>query len=289
MRSSDYGPVPISRVKEESDQIYEALAKGRRVLISRRGAIDSVIDPVSDVPDLLTLSYMVPSMGPVLEQCSATDVGQGNLSERVRYAVDEHPVYFTKDRNLYGILRGIDRDELEAEFPSEEAAEAEAQFVADYLSSDEAQKANPAEVREAVRQARQSFHYFRKPSAASVGALRTAADGYIQTGDSDLAIRGCASALLRIHAQAGPRHHITLLARQNLATTMAMHYGPNPILAEIVENVSVALAVAGDAHADEVRANARALASHTTTSQWADADDDVMAIPVLHFESEVTA
>jgi antitoxin (DNA-binding transcriptional repressor) of toxin-antitoxin stability system len=50
MNSNDYGPVPLSRIKAESDEILAALAAGRRVLISKQGHVVAAMTPPTEGP-----------------------------------------------------------------------------------------------------------------------------------------------------------------------------------------------------------------------------------------------
>ena len=61
MSSTDYGPVAqFSRVKAESGAIFDALARGRRVLIAKHDRVVAAIDPATAVPRGLLFDYVTP-------------------------------------------------------------------------------------------------------------------------------------------------------------------------------------------------------------------------------------
>lgn len=142
--SSDYGPVPVSRMKPESTRIFDALAGGRRVLISKNGQVAAVIDPPALVPRELLIDYAIPvELG--LPELTATDINQGSPSSAVTAAVEGSPYLVTRDHEVYGFLRGITDDDVIASVPtSEEDAEYERQieeFLAQHPAADAAEVA----------------------------------------------------------------------------------------------------------------------------------------------------
>ena len=83
MRPTDYGPVPVSRIKAESGAIFDALAHGRRVLIAKHDRVVAAIDPATAVPRGLLVNYVTPGH-PRLAELTATEVNQGSAVARRR-------------------------------------------------------------------------------------------------------------------------------------------------------------------------------------------------------------
>jgi antitoxin (DNA-binding transcriptional repressor) of toxin-antitoxin stability system len=116
MSPTDYGPVPVSRVKAESGAIFDALAHGRRVLIAKHDRVVAAIDPATAVPRDLLVDYATPGHTRLAE-LTATEINQGSPSRAVA-AASTTPAYVTKDNRVYGLLRQITADDLAAALPS---------------------------------------------------------------------------------------------------------------------------------------------------------------------------
>lgn len=107
MAQPDYGPVPVSRLKDESTRIFAALGDGRRVLISRRGQVVAAIEPASIDRHAAELArFALPSEGPMAE-ITASDLSQGSPSERVRAAESGTPSLLTRNNKVYGVLSSV--------------------------------------------------------------------------------------------------------------------------------------------------------------------------------------
>lgn len=109
MSISDFGPVPVSQFKSEARRIFDALAAGRRVLLSRRGHTVAVIDPASVDEDEHALAMFAVGKMNGLRELSATTISQRSPAEFVRAAEDGVSSYVTRDHKVYGVMRPLDR------------------------------------------------------------------------------------------------------------------------------------------------------------------------------------
>lgn len=101
----DYGPIPMSRLKHEANAVYQALQEGRRVLISRHGAVVAAIDPVSLDRHVRELArFALPSEGDELPHLTARELMQGSPSDFVRRAEEGSPSLVTRANKVYGVL-----------------------------------------------------------------------------------------------------------------------------------------------------------------------------------------
>lgn len=111
--AEEFGPVPVSRLKEEAGRVFEALNRNRKVLISRRGEVVAVIDP----PDVrrhareLAL-FAVPEPAAELPELSATLIAQGSPSEFVHRAERGVRSCVTRNHKVYGFLRPVAEEDL---------------------------------------------------------------------------------------------------------------------------------------------------------------------------------
>ena len=119
MRTTDYGPVPVSRIKSESAALFDALASGRRVLVSKHSRVVAAIDPPEAIPVELLVGYALPG-DRVLVELSASEINQGSPSAAVTASMQGSPSYVTKDGRVYGLLREISESELAAQLPTQE-------------------------------------------------------------------------------------------------------------------------------------------------------------------------
>lgn len=166
MTAPDYGPIPVSRLKEESGGLFTALDSGRRVLISRHGQVVATIEPASVERHAAQLaSFALSSREVPVPELSATDLGQGSPSESIRRAEEGVASLVTRNNKVYGVLTAprateslavVDEQEralarFEREHPGASAQEFAA-LVEDLSSggsgehSDEAKGAHPEEV-----------------------------------------------------------------------------------------------------------------------------------------------
>jgi hypothetical protein len=129
---ADYGPVPVSRIKAEATAIFDALARGRRVLVSKHGRVVAAIDPPRAVPPELLVDYVTPGE-PVLDELTAQVINQGSPSAAVTASVEGSPHYVTKDSRVYGLLRGITEDDLAVQLPTREQVSERGRRVQEFL------------------------------------------------------------------------------------------------------------------------------------------------------------
>lgn len=109
MATMDYGPIPVSRLKDEAPAFYEALSKGRRVLVSRHGRVVAAIEPVSVTSHSTQLAqFAAASTSAQVSDLSATNFGQGSPSEYIRMAESGTSSLVTKNGKVYGVLSSPD-------------------------------------------------------------------------------------------------------------------------------------------------------------------------------------
>lgn len=101
--ATDFGPIPASQVKSESNQIFSALEQGRRVLISRYGKVVAVIDPPLAPRDSPMLAaYAVQGFDE--PELTATEIAQGAPSEHIRRAEEGIASLVTRHNKVFGVL-----------------------------------------------------------------------------------------------------------------------------------------------------------------------------------------
>lgn len=100
----DYGPVAVSRMKDESKAIFEALEHGRRVPISRRGIVVAAIEPAEVDRFGAELAAFAVAGAATLPELSATQLSQGSPGEFVRLAESGTRSYVTRNNKVYGVL-----------------------------------------------------------------------------------------------------------------------------------------------------------------------------------------
>lgn len=119
MRNDAFGPLPVSRMKPESSLMFDALAEGRPVLISRWGQVVAVIHPSGALSDELLAGYVSGDLGE-LSELTAADINQRSPSRAVALALSGTPHYVTRDHRVYGLLRALNVGELATDLPTEE-------------------------------------------------------------------------------------------------------------------------------------------------------------------------
>lgn len=119
MRATDYGPVPVSRMKSEVAAIFEALSRGRAVLISKHGRVVATIDPPEAIPREILVDYVTPGHR-VLPELTASHINQGSPSAAVTASVEGSTYYVTKNNQVYGLLRSMSDGDLAVHLPSRE-------------------------------------------------------------------------------------------------------------------------------------------------------------------------
>lgn len=101
----EYGPIPVSRFKEEAAHVFEALEAGRRVLISRHGQVVASIEPASlDVhgPELAAFALRDNAVA----ELSASHISQRSPSEAIHRAEAGTHSLLTRSNKVYGVLTG---------------------------------------------------------------------------------------------------------------------------------------------------------------------------------------
>jgi len=133
MNEKPYGPVPLSRIKPEAKTIFEVLAAGRPVHISRYGQVVAVIDPPAAIPQELLAEYAVGDhIG--LPELTAADINQGAPAAAILASAHE-PRYVTRQRRVYGLLRRVTDADLATSEPSYEQLAERERRLAEYLES----------------------------------------------------------------------------------------------------------------------------------------------------------
>lgn len=107
MANTDYGPVPVSQLKAESGAIFDQLAAGRRVLVSKWGEIAAIIEPPTN-GDIVALAAYARHDRADLHELTASDIANGSPSESVRLAAAGTESYLTKNDQVYGFIRPAD-------------------------------------------------------------------------------------------------------------------------------------------------------------------------------------
>jgi hypothetical protein len=114
MTTSDFGPVPVSRLKGEIGNIYEALEHGRRVLVSRHGEVVAVIQPATAPHVKLCyqaeLAHFAVTGPRELSVLTATDFGQGSPSAFIRTAEIGIASLVSRENRIYGVLTSLEDD-----------------------------------------------------------------------------------------------------------------------------------------------------------------------------------
>lgn len=105
----DYGPIPVSRLKDETTAIFEALSDGQRVLVSRHGRVVAAVEPVSVASHSTQLArFAAASTSAQVRDLSATNFGQGSPSQYIRLAESGTSSLVTKNGKVYGVLSAPD-------------------------------------------------------------------------------------------------------------------------------------------------------------------------------------
>lgn len=133
--TSDYGPVPISRLKGEVAKIFEALEHGRRVLVSRHGEVVAVIQPAATSESKRRyrdeLIRFAVSGAKGLSVLTATDFGQGSPSAFIRAAQDGSASLVSRDNRVVGVLTQVTADQP-AITESADSVDARERYLAEY-------------------------------------------------------------------------------------------------------------------------------------------------------------
>lgn len=134
MNKKPYGPVPASRIKPEAKTIFEVLAAGRPVHISRYGQVVAVIDPPATIPQELLAEYAIGDhVG--LPELTATEINQGAPASAILALAAHGPRYVTRERRVRGLLRPVTESDLATSEPSDEQLAERERRLAEYLES----------------------------------------------------------------------------------------------------------------------------------------------------------
>ena len=134
MNKKPYGPVPVSRIKPEAKTIFEVLAAGRPVHISRYGQVVAVIDPPAAIPQELLADYALgDNVG--LPELTATEINQGAPTSAVLAVAAQGPRYVTRERRVRGLLRRVTESDLATSEPSYEQLAERERRLAEYLET----------------------------------------------------------------------------------------------------------------------------------------------------------
>lgn len=104
--STDYGPVPISQFKAESGRIFDALARGKRVLISRYGRVVAAISPASAPEHASLLANFAVDYSDSVRELNASNIAQGSPAESIRLAERGVTSLLTRNSKVFGVING---------------------------------------------------------------------------------------------------------------------------------------------------------------------------------------
>ena len=122
MGAPDYGPVPVSRLKQEQGSIFDALEAGRRVLLSRHGNVVAAIEPASAQRHArLLVQYALPGRGGV-EVLNAADLSKGAPSKAIGLAEAGGQVVVAKSGEAFGVLGPVGASSWAADVAEQEQA-----------------------------------------------------------------------------------------------------------------------------------------------------------------------
>lgn len=131
MFQQPYGPVPVSQLKAQSRFVFDALADGRPVHLTRHGRVVAVIDPSTVIPREVLADYAL-ARAPLAE-LTATRINQGAPGKAVLAAESGTPTYLTRERRVYGVMREATEAELTVADASDEQLAAREERLARYL------------------------------------------------------------------------------------------------------------------------------------------------------------
>lgn len=209
MRGQDFGPVAVSRLKEELPQVLEALEQHRRVLVSRHGSVVAAIEPASTVAHGAQLASFALGSSEVRE-LSATQISQGSPAEAVSRAATGEPVLLTKRNKVYGVLGApIAEDTLES------AIRQEAELVAFETTHPDATPEEFAAMSAAVVDPRPA------PSGETAGADEVIVDAMLVKGQIQEVAKDLTGAEATFRSTIEKyRGHPDLRVRSKVAQTM---------------------------------------------------------------------
>jgi hypothetical protein len=128
---SDYLVLPISALKAQASRVFDALAHGRTVYVSKHGEITAAFRPFEVVPEGIAAAYASPS-GFAASEVTARQLGRAVPSAAIADAVGGLPSLVTKAGNVFGVLTAA-TNPAPAVVPDVERAGARAEAVREYL------------------------------------------------------------------------------------------------------------------------------------------------------------
>ena len=102
--AGEYGPVPISRLKDEVVRMSDALKQGRRVLISRQGRVVAQIEPASALRHADVLASFAVDAESAPRAISPTLLSQGAGSDAVHAAERGEVQLLTRNSKVLGVI-----------------------------------------------------------------------------------------------------------------------------------------------------------------------------------------
>ena len=123
--------LPVSALKAEATSVFESLAAGRTVYVSRHGDIIAAFRPIDDVPVAVAATYVVP--GVATAELTARAIQQAAPSQAVKDAAEGLPSLVTRDHDVYGVLTAASAPSAAAEVPDLDAAASRSEAMRTYL------------------------------------------------------------------------------------------------------------------------------------------------------------
>lgn len=126
MPQADYGPVPMSRLKEELSNVRQALRNQRRVTLSRHGVVVAAIEPPAEERHSHLL-FAYTTGGAEVTALTVTDIGRGSPSAPIRKAQSGVGVPFVDRGKVLGVVTG------KPALPEADVVEDQAAAMADWV------------------------------------------------------------------------------------------------------------------------------------------------------------
>jgi antitoxin (DNA-binding transcriptional repressor) of toxin-antitoxin stability system len=127
--------LPISALKSETATLFDALAQGRTVYVSKHGAVIAAFRPFDDIPEAVAAAYVMP--GADTAELTARDMAQAVPSRAVADAAAGLPSLVTKNHEIYGILTEASIP-VPPSVPSLDVAAARSEAVRSFLADNPA-------------------------------------------------------------------------------------------------------------------------------------------------------
>lgn len=128
--TSDHIILPVSALKSEVNRVFDALAAGRTVFVSRFGDVVAAFQP--DVPTEIAAAYALPHVDTA--ELSSRAMHQASPTRAVNEAVGGLPSLVTRDHKVYGMLVAAKLPVHAASSPDVEALEARSEAMTEFLT-----------------------------------------------------------------------------------------------------------------------------------------------------------